>query len=83
MEWMVWTTPTTIFFSAIAAMLTGMTAWEVISPTIERKASCRFRPLVVTASSSDCSQPPIFTWRWWGSPRSASGWHWAHRCSGY
>ncbi|SHM04287.1 DUF2160 domain-containing protein [Vreelandella subglaciescola] len=45
MEWMVWTTPTTIFFSAIAAMLTGMTAWEVISPTIERKG---FLPISTT-----------------------------------
>lgn len=45
MEWMVWTTPTTVFFSAIAAMLTGMTAWEVISPTIERKG---FLPISTT-----------------------------------
>ncbi|MGM0637936.1 MAG: DUF2160 family membrane protein, partial [Pseudomonadota bacterium] len=32
MEWMVWTTPTAIFFSAIAAILVGMTAWELASP---------------------------------------------------
>ncbi|WP_372610982.1 DUF2160 domain-containing protein [Halomonas sp.] len=37
MQWMVWTVPTTIFFSAIAAILAGMTAWEVVSPTVERK----------------------------------------------
>nr|WP_298251052.1 DUF2160 domain-containing protein [uncultured Halomonas sp.] len=37
MEWMVWTTPTLVFFLVIAAILTGMTAWEVISPTVERK----------------------------------------------
>ncbi|WP_163557444.1 DUF2160 domain-containing protein [Halomonas sp. NO4] len=37
MEWMVWTTPTALFFAAIAAILLGMTAWEVVSPTVERK----------------------------------------------
>ena len=37
MSWMVWTVPTAIFFSAIAAMLAGMTVWEIVSPTIERK----------------------------------------------
>ncbi|MCL7939306.1 DUF2160 domain-containing protein [Halomonas sp. ATCH28] len=45
MEWMVWTTPTTIFFAVIAAMLAGMTAWEVISPTVERKG---FLPISTT-----------------------------------
>lgn len=37
MEWMVWTTPTLVFFLVIAAILIGMSAWEVISPTVERK----------------------------------------------
>ena len=45
MEWMVWTTPTTVFFSVIAAMLVGMTAWEVVSPTVERKG---FLPIATT-----------------------------------
>lgn len=45
MEWMVWTTPTTVFFAVIAAMLAGMTAWEVISPTVERKG---FLPIATT-----------------------------------
>lgn len=45
MEWMVWTTPTTVFFAVIAAMLAGMTAWEVASPTIERKG---FLPIATT-----------------------------------
>jgi len=45
MEWMVWTPLTTIFFAAIAAMLAGMTAWEVISPTVERKG---FLPISTT-----------------------------------
>ncbi|ATJ83004.1 DUF2160 domain-containing protein [Halomonas beimenensis] len=45
MEWMVWTTPTAIFFSVIAAMLAGMTAWEVTSPSLERKG---FLPIATT-----------------------------------
>ena len=45
MEWMVWTTPTTVFFAVIGAMLAGMTAWEVISPTVERKG---FLPISTT-----------------------------------
>ncbi|WP_280549505.1 MULTISPECIES: DUF2160 domain-containing protein [unclassified Halomonas] len=45
MEWMVWTTPTTVFFVVIAAMLASMTAWEVISPTVERKG---FLPISTT-----------------------------------
>ncbi|SDN06160.1 DUF2160 domain-containing protein [Vreelandella arcis] len=45
MSWMVWTMPTAIFFSAIAAMLAGMTVWEIVSPTIERKG---FLPISTT-----------------------------------
>lgn len=45
MAWMVWTLPTIIFFSAIAAILVGMTAWEVVSPTVERKG---FLPITTT-----------------------------------
>lgn len=45
MEWMVWTLPTTIFFAVIAAMLAGMTVWEVVSPTVERKG---FLPISTT-----------------------------------
>ncbi|WP_163574595.1 DUF2160 domain-containing protein [Halomonas faecis] len=45
MEWMVWTTPTAIFFAAIAAILLGMTAWEIASPTVERKG---FLPIATT-----------------------------------
>ena len=37
MEWMVWTTPTAVFFTCIALMLAGMTMWEIRSPTIERR----------------------------------------------
>ncbi|MFG6178429.1 DUF2160 domain-containing protein [Halomonas sp. THAF12] len=45
MEWMVWTTPTMIFFATIAAILAGMTAWEVASPSVERKG---FLPITTT-----------------------------------
>ena len=45
MSWMVWTVPTAIFFSSIAAMLAGMTIWEIMSPTIERKG---FLPISTT-----------------------------------
>lgn len=44
-DWMVWTPPVAIFFSAIALMLFGMTVWEVRSPTIERKG---FLPMKTT-----------------------------------
>ena len=37
MEWMVWTTPTAVFFICIALMLAGMTVWEIKSPTIARR----------------------------------------------
>ncbi|MGY4876438.1 DUF2160 domain-containing protein [Vreelandella aquamarina] len=45
MSWMVWTLPTAIFFSSIAAMLAGMTIWEIRSPTVERKG---FLPIPTT-----------------------------------
>nr|WP_163503797.1 DUF2160 domain-containing protein [Halomonas socia] len=45
MAWMVWTLPTAVFFSTIAAILAGMAAWEVISPTVERKG---FLPIATT-----------------------------------
>lgn len=37
MDWMVWTVPTALFFVSIATLLTLMTVWELVSPTIERK----------------------------------------------
>ena len=36
-DWMVWTTPVTVFFVCIALMLAGMTAWEMKSPTTSRR----------------------------------------------
>lgn len=37
LEWMAWTLPTAIFFITIALILTAMTIWETVSPTIERR----------------------------------------------
>jgi len=36
-EWMAWTLPVAVFFTCIVLMLIGMTAWELKSPTVERK----------------------------------------------
>jgi predicted small integral membrane protein len=36
-EWMAWTLPTALFFITIAVILTGMTIWEIRSPTMERR----------------------------------------------
>ena len=36
-EWMAWTLPVSVFFSCIALLLVGMTAWELRSPTMQRK----------------------------------------------
>jgi len=45
MDWMVWTPPTAVFFSVIAALLLGMSAWEWVSPSVERRG---FLPLATT-----------------------------------
>ena len=44
-EWMAWTTPVAIFFSCIGLMITGMTVWEMKSPTLMRKG---FLPMQTT-----------------------------------
>jgi predicted small integral membrane protein len=44
-EWMAWTTPVAVFFCCIALMLTGMTVWEIKSPTTQRKG---FLPMETT-----------------------------------
>jgi predicted small integral membrane protein len=44
-EWMAWTTPVAVFFSCVALMLTGMTVWEIKSPTTLRKG---FLPIETT-----------------------------------
>jgi len=45
LEWMAWTAPTAIFFGCIASMLIGMTIWQLLAPTAERRG---FLPLVTT-----------------------------------
>lgn len=37
LSWMSWTLPTAIFFIVITVLLVVMTAWELVSPTAERK----------------------------------------------
>lgn len=36
-EWMAWTLPTAVFFITVALMLLGMTVWEFVSPTDDRR----------------------------------------------
>jgi predicted small integral membrane protein len=44
-SWMAWTPPVAIFFTAVVLMLIGMTAWELRSPTTERRG---FLPIPTT-----------------------------------
>jgi predicted small integral membrane protein len=37
MDWMAWTVPTALFFGSIATLLLVMTAWQVLSPSVERR----------------------------------------------
>jgi predicted small integral membrane protein len=45
LEWMAWTVPTAVFFIVIVLMLTGMTIWQVLAPTVERRG---FLPITTT-----------------------------------
>ncbi|GGX74687.1 DUF2160 domain-containing protein [Saccharospirillum salsuginis] len=45
MAWMSWTLPTALFFLSIFLILVGMTAWQIASPSVERKG---FLPLETT-----------------------------------
>jgi predicted small integral membrane protein len=45
MEWMVWTTQTAVFFIGVGLLLIGMTVWELVSPTVERRG---FLPMATT-----------------------------------
>ena len=45
MSWMAWTPITAAFFIFIGLMLTAMTIWQMISPSIPRKG---FLPMVTT-----------------------------------
>jgi predicted small integral membrane protein len=43
LEWMAWTPITGGFFVAIALMLAGMTVWQILSPTVERRGMLPIR----------------------------------------
>jgi len=45
LEWMAWTTPTATFFAVIALLLLGMTAWQFVQPSVERRG---FLPIATT-----------------------------------
>lgn len=44
-DWMAWTLPVAVFFTAIGLMLVGMTVWEIKSPTTIRRG---FLPIETT-----------------------------------
>ena len=43
--WMVWTVPTAIFFVVIAVILAGMTVWQSVAPSPQRRG---FLPIPTT-----------------------------------
>ncbi len=45
LKWMVWTTPTAIFFGVITAILIAMTLWQAVAPSPERRG---FLPIPTT-----------------------------------
>ena len=45
LAWMVWTMPTAIFFVVIALVLVGMTIWQIVAPSPERRG---FLPIPTT-----------------------------------
>jgi predicted small integral membrane protein len=45
MEWMAWTLPTAIFFIVIFLIVTAMTIWQTVSPSVGRSG---FLPLTTT-----------------------------------
>ncbi len=45
LEWMYWTLPTAIFFIVIFLILTAMTIWQTVSPSVERRG---FLPITTT-----------------------------------
>jgi len=42
MSWMAWTLPTAVAFAGIALILVGMTVWQVLSPTTQRRGMLPF-----------------------------------------
>jgi predicted small integral membrane protein len=45
LEWMAWTRHTAVFFSTIVLILVGMTIWQLVTPSLERRG---FLPIVTT-----------------------------------
>jgi predicted small integral membrane protein len=45
LDWMYWTPITAGFFIVIGLMLVGMTVWEVVAPSVERRG---FLPIATT-----------------------------------
>lgn len=45
LTWMAWTLPTALFFVAIASLLTCMTVWDLLQPSLARKG---FLPIATT-----------------------------------
>jgi predicted small integral membrane protein len=45
MRWMAWTAPTAVLFSLIIGALIGLTIWQLVSPTVERRG---FLPMPTT-----------------------------------
>ena len=37
MSWMAWTLPTALFFASVFLILTAMTVWQVLSPSVARR----------------------------------------------
>lgn len=44
-QWMAWTLPTAVFFVVVAFILTGMTVWQALAPSPERRG---FLPIPTT-----------------------------------
>lgn len=45
MDWMAWTVPTALFFTVIALLIAGFTAWAVRAPPVPRRG---FLPMATT-----------------------------------
>lgn len=45
LNWMVWTTPTALFFIGVALILTAMTTWQILAPSVPRRG---FLPIETT-----------------------------------
>ncbi|MBP7342443.1 MAG: DUF2160 domain-containing protein [Smithellaceae bacterium] len=45
LDWMYWTKPTAIFFTALFLVLAAMTVWQTLAPSVPRRG---FLPLVTT-----------------------------------